>query len=280
MSHYDLQSSWGGFGDLTFADLESEARAPRVPRERPDRPGGGGGGSGGGGTGGGVSAPYVSGDPNVPDSYEYNIKITFQGSWPAALKNAVIVAAEAISDFIVGDLPDATTARGLVDDIALTARLMYIDGAGGVLAQSGPTAFRADITQLPFSGSLKFDVADANVYQASGLFDDIVLHEMLHTMGFGTLWQQFGLIDGVGTSTPTYNGASANAVYPGTDPIPLEASGIGTAYTHWDEAIFGNELMTGYLDGDDELSYMTVASLGDLGYSPILGASYVPPAFI
>ena len=124
------------------------------------------------------------------------------------------------------------------------------------------------------------DIADANVYQASGLFDDIVLHEMLHTMGFGTLWESFGLIDGVGTATPTFNGAFANDVYPGPDPIPVEADGANTAYTHWDEAVFGNELMTGYIDGDNELSYMTIASLSDLGYSVVLGASYEPPSFI
>ena len=63
--------------------------------------------------------------------------------------------------------------------------------------------------------------------------------------------------------------------------IPLELTGgPGTAYSHWSEATFGNELMTGYIDTDNTLSYMTVASLGDLGYSVVAGASYVPPSFI
>ena len=267
---YDFESSWH-----SIADFESAVRA-RGPRDRPER---GGDGSGGSGVTAGGSSTYLTGDPDVPDSFEYNVQVAFRGAWTTPLKNAVIAAANAISDFIVGDLPDAITGRNTIDDIALTVRLAHIDGAGGVLAQSGPTAFHSD-THLPSAGMLTFDSADANVYQAAGLFDDIVLHEMLHAMGFGTLWESFGLIDGVGTANPTFNGAFANDVYPGSDPIPVEADGANTAYTHWDEAVFGNELMTGYIDGDNELSYMTIASLGDLGYSVVLGASYEPPSFI
>ncbi|MGH7487444.1 MAG: hypothetical protein ACREMY_17850, partial [bacterium] len=98
MSHpYDLQSSWDHWNsDPIFSDIESAARAPRIPRDRPDRPGGGSGGVGGGG----LSAPYLSGNPSVPDSYEYNVQITFRGNWPTALHDAVVAAANAISSFI------------------------------------------------------------------------------------------------------------------------------------------------------------------------------------
>jgi hypothetical protein len=267
------QSNWND--DFILSDVDAAARGPRIPRDRPDRAdhtGGGGGGAGG-------PASYLSGNPSVPDTSEYNVKIAFQGSWTAELKNAFIVAANAISSFIVGDLPNVGTTRIPIDDISLVAGLVTIDGAGGVLGQSGPTAFRPD-THLPSRGTMTFDIADANVYQAAGLFDDIVLHEMLHTLGFGTIWQSLGLIDGIGTATPTFNGAFANAAYPGTGLIAVEDIGSSTAFTHWDEDVFANELMTGYLDGDNELSYMTIASLGDLGYSTVSGASYVSPAFI
>ena len=270
MSHsHGLESSWDRWsGDLILSDIEAAARGPRIARDRPDRPDRSGGGGGVGG-----SAPYVSGDPSVPDSYEYNVTVAFPGSsWTPTLQNAVIAAADAISSFIVGDLPDAGT-RVLVDDISLVARLVNIDGAGGVLAQGGPTAFRPD-TQLPYTGTLSLDIADTSVYQAAGLLDDIALHEILHALGFGTLWDSLGLIDGIGTATAAFNGAFANAAYSGTELIALDGG------AHWDEAVFGNELMTGQIDGDNELSYMTIASLGDLGYSPVLSASYAPPSFI
>lgn len=252
-----------GFSDF---DVEASARAARVPRERPDRTGGGGG------TG---TSLYVSGDSSIADSSEYNIQINFVGSWSSDLRQAFVSAAEAISDFILGDVPNVGSRRSVVDDLTITARLMGIDGAGGVLGQAGPDALRAG-SYLPYKGTMEFDSADVAVYQAAGLFDDIVLHEMLHTIGFGTIWSSKGLISG-----GDFNGALANAIYPGSALIPLELDGgAGTAYSHWDEETFGSELMTGYIDGDNSLSYVTIASLGDLGYSVVSGASYAPPSFV
>jgi len=254
-------------GDLSDWDGDSFARVARAPRERPSRP-----------TAGGTEilpSQYLSGDPNVPDANEYNIQINFQGTWSADLRQAFISAADAISNFILGDIPSSGARRSAVDDLVITASLINIDGAGGILGQAGPDAVRAG-SFLPSRGSMEFDSADAAVYQAAGLFDDIVLHEMLHTVGFGTIWSDLGLISG-----GFFTGARANAEYTGTDLIPLERDGGGgTAYSHWDEETFTNELMTGYIDGDNTLSYMTVASLGDLGYSVVSGASYVPPTFI
>ena len=252
----------GGFSDF---DVETFARAARVPRERPDR-------TGSAGTG---TSIYISGNPSVADSNEYNVQINFVGSWSADLRQAFVSSAEAISDFILGDVANVASRRGTIDDLVITASLVNIDGAGGVLGQAGPDAVRTG-SYLPYRGSMQFDAADASAYQAAGLFDDIVLHEMLHTVGFGTIWSAKGLTSGGG-----FNGSRANAVYPASALIPLELDGgAGTAYSHWNEETFSNELMTGYIDGDNYLSYMTVASLGDLGYSVVSGASYAPPWFV
>jgi hypothetical protein len=155
--------------------------------------------------------------------------------------------------------------------------MVSIDGAGGVLGQAGWDQVRAG-SYLPSRGIMEFDSADAAAYQAAGLFDDIVLHEMLHTIGFGTIWSYLGLTNG-----SSYTGAAANAAYPGGELVPLETDGgPGTAYSHWDEgsALGSNELMTGYIDGDNYLSYTTIASLADLGYSTVSGANYSSPWYI
>jgi hypothetical protein len=51
--------------------------------------------------------------------------------------------------------------------------------------------------------------------------------------------------------------------------VPVEnTGGPGTADAHWRESVFGNELMTGFVDaGANPLSRVTVGSMGDLGYS-------------
>jgi len=261
---------WGAaFSGFEGLDGDSFARTARVPRDRPDRPGAGTG------TGGTAPSTYISGDPSIPDASEYNIQIDFVGSWSSDLRQAFVSAADAISDFILGDVPASGSRRSAIDDLMITASLVNIDGAGGILGQAGPDALRAG-SYLPSKGSMEFDVADATYYQAAGLFDDIVLHEMLHTVGFGTIWAAKGLISG-----GSFTGPLANAAYPGSALIPLDTTGgAGTAYSHWSEDVFGTELMTGYIDGDNYLSYMTIASLGDLGYSTVSGASYVQPWFV
>src|SRR5512134_3825946 len=88
-------------GGLSEADGDSFARVPRVPRERPPRTSPSGTDT--------SQTLYISGDANVPDTDEYNIQITFKGTWTENLRQAFIAAAEAISDFILGDIPSVVS---------------------------------------------------------------------------------------------------------------------------------------------------------------------------
>lgn len=268
------------------------------PLVKPDNPGGGnGGGKGGGGGGGkGGGKPDKGGDggdggdpgTGVLDTYTsgpdggYNIHIDFLGTWTEALQAAFIEAADLISNLITADVSDVTYNGTFYDDITITAELAVIDGAGGILGQAGPTLIRTGSGQ-PIAAIMEFDSADAENYDDAGLWNDIVIHEMLHSVGVGTVWNYAGLLDGYGTSNPLFNGEFANLAYDDlfadlnenlSDLIPVEGDGgSGTAYGHWDEATFGNELMTGYINGANYISAMTVASLEDLGYATTWDAS-------
>ena len=49
--------------------------------------------------------------------------------------------------------------------------------------------------------------------------------------------------------------------------------GEGTADAHWRESVFGNELMTGFVEAStNALSRVSVASMADLGYAVNLEA--------
>ena len=116
---------------------------------------------------------------------------------------------------------------------------------------------------------------------------------MGHVLGLGTLWISKGVLRGVGTNNPEYIGPHAMREYaalyhrqqqqqqqsashaiqglPGTTkPVPVaNTGGPGTAEGHWREAVFDQELMTGYAeDGGTPmpLSRLTIAALEDLGY--------------
>ena len=98
-------------------------------------------------------------------------------------------------------------------------------------------------------------------------FADVVLHEMAHSLGFGSIWDRLGLV-----TNGLYTGQNALAEYlqmgGSGSGIPVEQDGgSGTAGSHWDEETFNNELMTGYInEGFNPFSEMSAASFADLGY--------------
>ena len=228
--------------------------------------GGNGGGGGGGGGGGTTSpyAPYTSGDPGG-----FNITLTFQGSWTQDYYNIFVAAAEYLSDLIIGDLQDVSVrSRGtttVIDDIRIDAELANIDGLYGILGQAGPTSLRTS-NSLPATAEMTFDIADVNDMTLAA-FADVVLHEMAHSLGFGSIWGRLGLVE-----NGLYTGDNAYAEYlalGGTAAgIPVEQDGgSGTAGAHWDEETFDNELMTGYInEGENPFSEMSAAAFADLGY--------------
>ncbi len=221
---------------------------------------------------------YISGEEGG-----FNVEIQFEGTWTPELQQAFVDAAEYISDVILADIPDVGGDYN-VDDIRIEARLTDIDGAGGVLGQAGPTVVRGGDAPLPVTGIMEFDIADADYYNDNGLWDDIILHEMLHTLGLGTMWSYVGLTSGsVEGGDLRFTGANATAAYNSefadiaandagsASGVPVEThGGSGTAGGHWDEELFGNELATGYVNGSNYVSSMTLASLEDLGYDTVI----------
>ncbi|MCI0458891.1 MAG: hypothetical protein L0Z62_18180, partial [Gemmataceae bacterium] len=137
---------------------------------------------------------------------------------------------------------------------------------------------------------MEFDTADLATLEASGQLYDVVLHEMGHLFGIGTIWQALGLLTGAGTTNPRFLGARATAEYNalfGTSAtsVPVEGrpSPVGSRDGHWRESVFGNELLTPYISGSSNpLSRVTVAALADLGYTVNLSAAdtYAPPRSI
>lgn len=239
-------------------------------------PGPGGGGGGGDGGGSGVDTEYLSGSQNGEAGYD--IWIQFKGSsWTENLQQAFKNAADYLTTVITDDIGGGGRYRGVtIDDLYVTAELKAIDGEGGILGQAGPTAVWT-ATELTAAGQMQFDIADALTYFDKGLWDDIVTHELMHVLGFGSLWN-YGTNPLV--SGNQYLGAKALYAYQKTHPgelfIPVEDEfGSGTAGSHWDEGSLTNELMTGFIndDGnpatvnDNYLSEFSVMSLADLAYT-------------
>ncbi len=229
----------------------------------------------------------------------YALTLCFTTPMSASQRAAFENAAARWSTVITGDLPDASgpipaascgpgspSMNFVYDDLVIFAGIENIDGNGGILGSAGP-CFVRNGSILPLVGVMRFDAADVASLEQSGSFGFVILHEMGHVLGIGTIWQAKGLLQNPSTASivrDTYfSGANGIAgfdaiggnTYTGGQKVPVEnTGGPGTANSHWRETLLGRELMTGFLNtGPNPLSLLTVRSLTDLGYAVDTGAA-------
>ncbi|WP_179379638.1 leishmanolysin-related zinc metalloendopeptidase [Jannaschia marina] len=169
--------------------------------------------------------------------------------------------------------PPIEAEGDVLTGLRIDVSINRIDGPEGVLGQAGPTLLRPG-DERPVAGIMDFDEADVETLEQGGRFEDVILHEMAHVLGFGTLWARRGLIEGSGSADPRFTGPASNREFATLDPdagagVPLaNTGGPGTREGHWRELIFGDELLTGFLSGTDRpLSRLSIASFEDLGYT-------------
>ncbi|NES83809.1 MAG: peptidase [Moorea sp. SIO2B7] len=209
-----------------------------------------------------------------PPSSAFSINVRFLGGLNANQRAVFETAAARWSEIIIGDLPSVIVDGEEIDDVLIEARGASIDGPGGILGQAGPTRLRSG-SLLPATGIMEFDIGDLARMEADGSLLNVIIHEMGHVLGIGTIWSLKNLLVGAGTGNPRFNGTNATRQFAtligATAPTPVSVAntgGAGTRDGHWRESVFGNELMTGFLNpGSNPLSRVTIGSLEDLGYA-------------
>ena len=218
---------------------------------------------------------------------QFQIDVRFLGGLSPNQQAVFAGAAARWSEVITGDLPPARLDGEVIDDLLIEAQGVQIDGTSGILGQAGPTRLRFG-SNLPVKGIMSFDTADLAQLEADNSLEDVILHEMGHVLGFGTLWTRMGLLQGAGSVDPRFVGANAMAEYavltgrPEPTGVPVaNTGGAGTRDGHWRETIFGNELLTGFLSGAVRpLSRMSIAAFQDMGYvvDPSAADDYALPS--
>ncbi|MFI6094379.1 leishmanolysin-related zinc metalloendopeptidase [Lentzea sp. NPDC051213] len=213
------------------------------------------------------------------------ITVQFVGGLTPAQQAAFARAADRWARVIVGDLPDVEVDGEIIDDVLILAEGADLGGAGGVLAEAGPTHVR--VGGLPCKGIMRFDTADLEQMEQDGTLNDVITHEMGHVLGIGTMWAEMGLIQDIGTDNPLFTGRLAMIEYGHlrgglAEMVPVEnVGGEGSRDSHWRESKFRSELMTSTIAGQgNPISRLTAGSLIDIGYQVDLEASepYALPA--
>lgn len=246
-----------------------------------------------------LTAPSTAVDPaNVPAAapHTFDIQVRFLGDGATPrLREAFSRAAARWSQVIVGDIgstplnapagecqPWMPAVRETVNDLVIYVRAARIDGPDQIVARASPCYVNAE-SKLPMLGFFELDSDDLDALVNRNVLDDVVLHEMGHVLGIGTLWNyKRTLLVGAGTDDPYFTGSQARGAFAsvggngyGGATVPVENSGsAGTRDTHWRTSLFGAELMQGVVQpGGMPLSAITVASLADLGYPVSLAAA-------
>ncbi|MCZ0933583.1 MAG: Ig-like domain-containing protein [Gemmatimonadetes bacterium] len=239
----------------------------------------------------------------------------------AAFRNAAEKWMRVLADTELPDMPvpagtptgcwELTSDRRVesVDDLLLVVSVKEIDGPGGTLGSAGFCESR-DQSLLPWMGAMRFDEADLRRVEEEGDLDELILHEIGHTLGVGTAWRQHQLLENPTLTwflftwvhsagqdahftgplaTAAFNEAGGDA-YTDGGKVPVEnCLGRGSSDSHWresywsedlpgsrcrgGEALLGGELMSplNILGVREPLSRITIQSLADLGYAVDVG---------
>ena len=231
-----------------------------------------------------------------PPPGSFNIDLIFAGDPVTETQAAAFVRAmnhwmSILADTELPDVPirdaaplgcgedTAEQRMASADDLVIVANVRQTNRIG--LAFGGVCGVR-NASGLPYTGRIIVSTealanleAYADVQSASGLevLENLILHEIGHVLGIGTLWDD--LIGGSSSDDPYFTGALALAAF--------DSAG-GTSYTagakvpveerveaHWRRDVFDgegqSEVMTPVLTIGASLSAITIQSLADLGYT-------------
>ena len=241
-----------------------------------------------------ISILATTGGPVIP----YDIELVFINHGTPE-QDAVFATASArwmqiipgdISDFDFSAQPAAANScvegqpllNGIIDDLRIYVDIIEIDGPGQTLARAGPCFVRG-LGFYPIVGSMQFDSDDLPALTAAGDLLPVVMHEMGHVLGIGSIWERKDLLHNPSLpSSPgrdtyfsgprtiaAFEEAGGATTYTSGNKVPVENSASqGSADSHWRESVLGVELMTPNFNSGrmNPLSAITIESLADLGY--------------
>lgn len=234
-------------------------------------------------------------DVRGPAAGSFNIDLIFSGdpineTQAAAFERAAdywmaVLAETELTDVTLDTTPlgcgedTAEQRMASADDLVIVANVRQTNRIG--LAFGGVCRIR-DQSGLPYVGRIIVSSealgnleqwADAQSTSGLELLENLILHEIGHVLGIGTLWGD--LIAGSSSDDPHFTGPLAIAAfddaggadYAGGAKVPVEER----IEAHWREDVFDGdeqaEVMTPTITIGASLSAITIQSLADLGYT-------------
>ncbi len=218
------------------------------------------------------------------DNSSFNVEIVWRTSPSSAVADAFRAAAARWGSIIAESLGPVyypgtgNLGFGVVDDLRIFVGVEPIDGRRGVAGHARAVLVRRS-SGLPAVSVITLDADDVSSWSA-GLLFGVVMHEMAHAVGFGSVSRFWGLVGG-SSSDPHFTGAKATEAFDAAggknyagEKVPMEPGGGGAS--HWRDSVFGNELMVASFSTNVigmPLSPITVQALADAGYAVNVSAA-------
>lgn len=212
----------------------------------------------------------------LPPVGDFQITWRFAADVPEAVRASATRAADRLSRIVVGDVPSVTLTlpsfcggqgEETIDDLVVYVRTGT--ASAGAVAGGGPCKL-VEGRVGPAGGQIVVPLSTATF--PDDLLDDIVLHELGHVLGIGTMPRWVAAIDTVAPNDARFTGSHAVAAYIAlgfpTGGVPVTFEGH---HAHWRDGTFRGDVMLPA--GGRALSRLTAAALADLGYGVNLTAA-------
>ena len=180
------------------------------------------------------------------------------------------------------ELPDITFDRyvscggltgyvGTVDDHLIWVHVDEIDGKGGTLAYAGYCYWRVS-DYSPIISHTVIDEADIDRMIDYDALVPVAFHEVAHGLGFSG--HHFDLLDLLDEDEddPHFEGGLAIEAFDDAGGEEYDGEKVPVQlriHSHWRESVFGDEVMTPYIDlenDEDPISAVTLQAMADMGY--------------
>ncbi len=169
----------------------------------------------------------------------------------------------------------------VIDDIVIFIRTKEIDGPWGTVGSASWCVL--DNNNMPRVGFIIIDSDDIDRYARLRLMEALMVHEIGHSLGIGTIWEiknsqgkyirQWVTPETKSTpwffERPNAQLAESELTENPLGPFPQveDVGGDGSARCHWKYEKYPGEVMTqGMHYGKPVVSILTIRSLADLGY--------------
>ena len=225
----------------------------------------------------------VTGAPDTGYTIEVRFTSSVEGSVQSAVLNAAsfwesVLADNEFFDYEVNGIASCggySSQVGTIDDLMVYVATEDIDGTQGTLGYATYCIVRVR-GEKPILGRMVLDNADIGRLSSTDL-RELAIHEIAHILGFGSAWEDQGLL-----ANPSENDPDADTHFAGSDAITAFNQAGGTSYVgakvpvenggddgHWRKSVFGRELLTPTIGTgvSDPISAISIQAFSDMGYA-------------